>query len=118
MLVDVFFLYLKMRNLKHCFSDKLPIRLKKSSLKILKILILIGSFLASVHEKSSLAAAITCYFEKQAQDVPEGQTIRATPSLEGIRGVLQACEDQTSAFDWQNFLLAVGATLGMSEIKA
>ena len=107
-----------MRNVKYYSSDKLPIRLKESSLKILKILILIGSFLASVHEKSSLAAAITYYFEKQAQDVPEGQTIRATPSLEGIRGVLQACEDQTSAFNWQNFLLAVGATLEMSEIKA
>lgn len=91
---------------------------KECSLKILKILILIGSFLASVHKKSSLAAAITYYFEKQTKDVPEGQTIRATASLEEIRGVLQACEDQTSAIDWQNCLLAVGATLGMSEIKA
>jgi hypothetical protein len=78
------------------------------------ILILLGSFLLSFHEKSSLAAAIAYHFEKQAQDVPEGRAVRPTPSRDGIQGFLQACEDQTSSFNWQNLLWAVGATLGKS----
>lgn len=78
------------------------------------ILTLLGSFLLCAHEKSSLAAAIAYHFEKQAQHVPEGRAVRPTPSRDGIRGFLQACEDQTSSFNWQNVLLAVGATLGIS----
>jgi hypothetical protein len=78
------------------------------------VLTLLGSFLLCVHEKCSLAAAIAYHFEKQAQDVLEGQAVRPTPSRDGIRGFLQACEDQTSSFNWQNVLLAVGATLGIS----
>jgi len=74
----------------------------------------LGSFLLSVHEKSSLAAAIVYHFEKQAQDVPEGRVLGQTPSRDGIHGFLQACEDQTSSFHWENLLLAVGATLGKS----
>ena len=82
--------------------------------RVLIIVILLGSFLLPVHEKSSLAAAIAYHFEKQAQDVPEGRAIKQTPSRDGIRGFLQACKGVTSSFNWQNFLLAVGATLGKS----
>jgi hypothetical protein len=75
----------------------------------------VGSFLVSVHEKGSLAAAIAYHFEKQAEGAPDGATLRATPSLEGIRGTLQACSDQTSAFNWRNLLSAIDATLDIPE---
>jgi hypothetical protein len=76
-----------------------------------------GSFLVSVFEKSSLATAITYYFEKQVECTPDGGKVRAAPSLEGIRGTLQACEDQTSAFDWRKLVVAVGTHLGLAESK-
>jgi hypothetical protein len=68
-----------------------------------------------VFEKSSLTTAIAYYFEKQAEGTPDGAKIRAVPSLEGIRGTLQACEDQTSAFDWRKYVVAVGTALGLTE---
>ena len=68
-------------------------------------------------EKSSLATAIAYYFEKQVEGTPDGGKVRAAPSLEGIRGTLQACEDQTSAFDWRKLVVAVGTALGLTELK-
>lgn len=68
-----------------------------------------------VHERNSLATAISQYFESKNDGAPEGWAARAIPSVEGIRGSLQACEDQTSAFCWDKLLSAVAATLGMDE---
>jgi len=85
--------------------------------EILVILMHSGSFLLSIHEKRSLAAAIVYNFEKLAQGAPEGRAVGPTPGQDGIFGFLQACEDQTSSFNWQNILLAVGATLGSSEAE-
>ncbi|KAH6672314.1 hypothetical protein B0J14DRAFT_70889 [Halenospora varia] len=73
------------------------------------------SFLVYVHERNSLATAISQYFESKNDGAPEGWAARAIPSVEGIRGSLQACEDQTSAFCWDKLLSAVAATLGMDE---
>lgn len=74
-----------------------------------------GSFLVSVHERASLAAAIANYFEKMAEQAPDRDKKRATPSLDSIRGMLRACEDQTEAYDWRRTLTALAATLGLSE---
>lgn len=84
---------------------------------LLKSNFYLGSFLVSVFEKSSLATAIAHYFEKQVEGTPDGGKVRAAPSLEGIRGTLQACEDQTSAFDWRKLVVAVGTALGVTESK-
>jgi hypothetical protein len=73
-----------------------------------------GSFLVSLFEKSSLATAIAYYFEKKVEGSPDGAKIRAAPSLEGIRGTLQA-EDQTSAFDWRKYVVAVDTVLELTE---
>jgi len=83
--------------------------------KIRVILMHLGSFLLSIHEKRSLAAAIAYNFDKLAQGAPEGRAVGPTPGQDGIFGFLQACEDQTSSFNWEHILLAVGATLGSSE---
>ena len=69
------------------------------------------SLLTSALEKASLATAIKNIFEKQAEDAPQDQRPRANPSEDGLLGVLQACSEQTSLFDWNNLLLAVAKTL-------
>ncbi len=77
--------------------------------------ILLGSFLTYLHDPKSLAAAICRFLERQNQETSESRLIRAVPSLEGVRGTLRACQDQTSGFNWRNLLLAVGASLDISE---
>ena len=42
-------------------------------------------------------------------EAPAGGVLRATPSIEGIKGTLAAIEEQTSEFNWRNLLLAVDA---------
>ncbi len=73
------------------------------------------SLLASVLEKSSLAAALKNIFEKQAEDAPLDQPPRPNPSEDGLFGVLQACSEQTALFNWSNLLFAVAKTLGELE---
>jgi hypothetical protein len=68
-----------------------------------------------VHEKNSLAAEIAYYFQKLAEEAPDIHMLKSTPGVDGIRGTLQACEDQTSAFNWRNLLIAVGSTLELTE---
>jgi hypothetical protein len=77
----------------------------------------IGSFLIFIHEKASLAATITKYFEKIAQEAPLHSPVRTPPGFQTIRGMLQACEDQTAAYKWhwRMQLLAVAATLAVDE---
>jgi hypothetical protein len=76
------------------------------------------SLLTSVHEKSSLAQAIALVFEKMVEDAPQDYKMDAIPSQERLIGVLQACEDQTSAFDWGNLLIAVATFLGIPSSTA
>jgi hypothetical protein len=68
---------------------------------VVKLRSRIGSFLLSVHERGSLAAAIAYHFEMQAEDALALASLecRANLSLEVIRGTLQACSGQTSDFD-------------------
>ncbi|KAF4631144.1 hypothetical protein G7Y89_g6989 [Cudoniella acicularis] len=73
------------------------------------------SFLTSVLKRDSLASALKTFFDKQAAETPPGHLLRASPSEDGISGFLQACEDQTSLYDWTHLLDAVAAMLGYSE---
>jgi hypothetical protein len=68
-----------------------------------------------VHERRPLAAALAQAFEKESESAPEGYQIRSTPNAEGIEGVLQAIEDQTSSFDWRYLLYAVGGQLDLPD---
>jgi hypothetical protein len=73
------------------------------------------SFLTSVLKRNSLASALKTFFDKQAEEAPFGHLLRASPSEDGISGFLQACEDQTSLYDWTHLLDTVAAMLGYSE---
>ena len=68
-----------------------------------------------MHERTSLAAALQNYFALREDGAPSGYVGRATPSLEAIRGTLQAYEDQTASFEWRNLLLSAAASLGLEE---
>jgi hypothetical protein len=70
------------------------------------------SFLTSVLKRNSLASALKTFFDKQAEDTPSGYNSRASPSEDGIYGFLQACEDQTSLYDWTCLLRTVAVMLG------
>jgi hypothetical protein len=76
------------------------------------------SLLSSVHEKSSLAQAIAQVFENLAEDAPQDYKMDAIPSQDRLMGVLRACEDQTSAYDWGILLLAVATFLGIPNVRA
>lgn len=43
---------------------------------------------------------------------------RSTPAQEDIAGVITACEEQTSAFNWNHFLFAVAAKPGVNPSDA
>ncbi|CAL8575148.1 hypothetical protein XPA_001090 [Xanthoria parietina] len=77
-----------------------------------------SSLLTFIHEKSSLAAAIVQIFEREVDEADSSQHRRAVPSQEGIFGVLRACEDQTSAYNWKGLLLAVASILDIFEADA
>lgn len=73
------------------------------------------SLLAFVHEKNTLAAALARVFEREAEDADSSQA-RAAPSHEGIYGVVQACEDQTSSYQWKGLILATARALDITEM--
>jgi hypothetical protein len=68
-----------------------------------------------VHEPKSLATALAQSFEKEMEGAPDNYETRSTPSIEGIRGVLKAIEDQTSSFDWGSLLLSVARKLELQD---
>lgn len=68
------------------------------------------SFLTRIHEKRTLAGALAQCFEREAGN-DDPQTSRTIPSHEGLYGVLRACEDQTSSYDWNGLILATAAAL-------
>jgi hypothetical protein len=74
--------------------------------------------LVAVFDSASLAAGISRAFERESNDAPLDTEIRSPPSIEGIRGVLKAIEEQTAAFQWQRFLQAVANQLGYSDEDA
>ncbi|KAL9118437.1 MAG: hypothetical protein Q9187_005019 [Circinaria calcarea] len=76
------------------------------------------SFLTSIHEKNSLAAALAQIFEREAEHAERHLKARAAPSYEGIYGVLRACEDQTSSYNWRNLILATAGALDIAEYDA
>ena len=78
---------------------------------------LLGSFLISIYEKSSLASAIVNHFETLTEEAPVTAVRRAIPSQESVKCTLQACDDQTTAYrwHWRMHLLSVGAALGLQE---
>ena len=76
---------------------------------------MIGSLLVTVHERRPLAAALAQAFEKESLSAPETFQARSTPSAEGIEGVLQAIEDQTSSFVWRHLLYAVAGQLSLPD---
>jgi hypothetical protein len=71
------------------------------------------SLLTSVHERAALAAAIASIFEKKGEGAPPEHILDAVPSHDGLIGVLRACEEQTAAFNWSNFLTAVAAKMNI-----
>ncbi len=75
----------------------------------------IGSLLTAVHEPKSLATALAQSFEREMEGAPDNHETRSTPSIEGIRGVLQAIEDQSSSFDWGGLLLSVARKLELQD---
>ncbi|KAF8859957.1 hypothetical protein BDZ45DRAFT_741811 [Acephala macrosclerotiorum] len=56
-------------------------------------------------------------FGKRTEEALEDSSVRAAPSFELVRGMLQACDDQTALYDWRNQLLAVAAKLEFEERK-
>jgi hypothetical protein len=64
-----------------------------------------------------LTAAIAYYFEKQMEGATNDRLLRAVPGQETIRGALQACEDQTSSFNWRDVTVPIGLTLELAETK-
>ena len=70
-------------------------------------------FLLSIEH---LAEAIQQIFEKEAEDAPDGHAANIIPGSAAIRGALQACVDQTAAFNWRLIILAVTETLDLKPI--
>lgn len=68
-----------------------------------------------MHEKASLAAALSAYFNDISQKGLGHLPSRTVPSANSIRGMLQAVEDQTVLYDWRKQLLAVAAALDVDE---
>lgn len=53
--------------------------------------------------------------EAQAEGAPAQHQTRAVPSQEGITGVLRACEEQTSMFNWAGLIEAVASQLDIED---
>lgn len=68
-----------------------------------------------MHEKSSLATVIAQYFEETREGAPDDDDLRAPPSVDSIREMLRACEDQTTNYNWQQQILAIGQILGIRD---
>jgi rhodanese-related sulfurtransferase len=76
------------------------------------------SLLTSVHERAALAAAIASVFEGKIEGAPLGDISVAVLSHDGLIGVLRACEDQTAAFNWNDFLTAAATRMEISIERA
>ena len=70
------------------------------------------SLLSWVFPSEHLAMAIADVLRKRSDGAPTFSALPSTPDRQGIFGVLQACESQTSAFNWNMMLEAVSTTLG------
>lgn len=78
--------------------------------------LLTGSLLTALHETNSLAHVLSRYFERRNIEAREiSSSVRSKPSVQGIKGMIRACEDQTATLDWRKNLLAVAASIGLEE---
>jgi len=85
-------------------------------------MIMLCSMLSSVYEIPDLAQAIHEKFEQElieklAQD-PHSTDLGSSPSLQAIKGVLQACQDQTAPYDWGLILLSIATRLGLQRHRS
>ncbi|KAI4190440.1 MAG: hypothetical protein LQ346_004910, partial [Caloplaca aetnensis] len=76
------------------------------------------SFLASIHDKSSLSTSIVYSMEKEREDAPSQHISRAVPNQQGVSGVLRACEEQTADFPWVSLVEAVARQLDVPDFNA
>ena len=67
-----------------------------------------------MHRNSSLATALSRYFEAKSQRAPQSSK-RPIATVEDINSTLTAIEDQTSNFNWKGLALAVAAKLGLED---
>ena len=64
-----------------------------------------------------LATAIADALRKRSEGAPFSAGLSSIPDRKGILGVLEACESQTAAFNWNMMIDAVSTTLGYSAEK-
>ena len=70
------------------------------------------SLLVWTFHTNYLATALTDSLRKRSEGAPPSSVVQISPDREGILGVLNACESQTSAFNWNMILNTVSTTLG------
>ena len=77
------------------------------------------SFLAWSCDAGNLANGLSTCFQRRIAGAPQDQTtFSAVPDRTSIFTTVQACERQTSMFNWNNLLYAVSATLGYPSDEA
>ena len=76
------------------------------------------SLLAWTFNGSYLATAIADALRNRLEGAPTTSVLQSSPDRGGILRVLNACESQTSAFNWNMMLDAVSTTLGYKPDKA
>ncbi|KAI1779791.1 hypothetical protein F4818DRAFT_153789 [Hypoxylon cercidicola] len=69
------------------------------------------SLLSATHDASDLAGALARAIEREQDVAPEGHQTRGLLSIESIRTMLVAIDEQTAQFDWRNVLLAISCKL-------
>ena len=76
------------------------------------------SLLVWTFHANYLATAIADALRLRLEGAPASSVLQSSPDRVGVLKVLNACESQTSAFNWNMMLDAVARTLGYSPDKA
>ena len=76
------------------------------------------SLLVWTFHTNYLATAIAEALRNRLEGAPTSSVLQSSPDRGGILKVLDACESQTSAFNWNMMLDAVSRTLGYNPVKA
>ncbi|KAI4124307.1 MAG: hypothetical protein LQ347_005788 [Umbilicaria vellea] len=76
------------------------------------------SLLVWIFDIRYLATAIADALRERSEGAPLSSKLQSSPSRTGILGVLQVCEQQTSAFNWNMLLHAVSKSLGYEANEA
>jgi hypothetical protein len=69
------------------------------------------SFFCALHHEDTIAAAIVSHYQRMQSPRPQDGII-PVPDQEKIRGVLVACQEQTSAFDWSQLCFEIADRIG------